>query len=59
MKYGIPIYLILTGAALAHPGHDPALPADTAAHWLFSPLHGLGVVALAAVLWGLRHRRKE
>ena len=49
-KTTIITYLAWTMAAAAHPGHDAALPADSVAHWLFSPLHGLGVVALARSL---------
>lgn len=44
--------------AAAHPGHDPALPSG-AVHWLVSPMHGAGVIALAVVLYALRARRKE
>jgi hypothetical protein len=33
---------------LAHPGHDAALTG--AAHYAFSPIHGFGVIALAAGL---------
>lgn len=43
------IYLASAMTALAHPGHDTALPAESAAHWLFSPVHGLGVFTLAAI----------
>lgn len=44
---------------LAHTGHDPVL-GNGVAHWLFSPIHGVGVLALAGVLCGLRAlRRKE
>ena len=45
--------------AVAHTGHDTAL-CDGIAHWTLSPLHGLGVIALAAVLYGVRsYLRKE
>ncbi|MBT9384210.1 hypothetical protein KM176_10095 [Pseudooceanicola sp. CBS1P-1] len=49
--------LLAAGAASAHPGHDPAL--SGAAHWVFSPAHGLGLLALAGglALSALRPRR--
>lgn len=53
MKYAITIYLAGTGAALAHGGHDQALPQEGLAHWLASPVHGQGLILLAAVLGGL------
>ncbi|MBY6003084.1 hypothetical protein KUV62_04145 [Salipiger bermudensis] len=60
MKQAIAFWLASASAAFAHSGHDAALPADSAAHWLLSPLHGLGVLALAVILWAvIRARRKE
>ncbi|EAU46678.1 MULTISPECIES: hypothetical protein [Salipiger] len=60
MKKALAFWLASASAAFAHAGHDAALPADGAAHWLLSPLHGLGVLALAGILWMvLRARRKE
>lgn len=58
-KTTILIYLSSATALLAHPGHGAALPADTAAHWIVSPAHGLGVIALAAgvfLAWRQRGR---
>jgi hypothetical protein len=49
-KTAILIYLASAMAAVAHPGHDAALPTESAAHWLFSPLHGVGVIALAGIV---------
>ncbi|EIE50140.1 hypothetical protein AL036_02245 [Salipiger aestuarii] len=49
MKYAISAFLLTASAAMAHEGHDAAL-GDGAAHWLLSPLHGVGVLALGAVL---------
>lgn len=58
-KTAILIYLASGVSAAAHSGHDPALPADSMAHWLFAPVHGLGVIALAgAVLLTLHLRNK-
>ncbi|ANT59515.1 hypothetical protein AYJ57_03520 [Salipiger sp. CCB-MM3] len=60
MKKAILIWAASASVAAAHPGHDAALPADGAAHWLLSPLHGLGVLALAGVLvWRLYAARRE
>ena len=60
MKKALAFWLASASAAFAHAGHDAALPADGAAHWLLSPLHGLGVVALVGILWlVIRARRKE
>ena len=56
-KLAILTYLAISTAALAHPGHGAALPDEGAAHWLLSPAHGLGLIALAAVLWAVRHHR--
>lgn len=42
---------------LAHPGHDAAL--SGASHWVFSPIHGLGVIALACVVAVLRRRVRD
>lgn len=53
MKYAITIYLAGTGAALAHGGHNPALPQEGLAHWLAAPVHAPGLILLAAVLGGL------
>lgn len=50
MKYAFPAFLLTATAAMAHDGHDAALGGG-AAHWLLSPLHGVGVLAVAAVLW--------
>lgn len=49
-KTAILIYLASAMVAVADPGHDAALPADSAAHWLFSPVHGLGAIALAGIV---------
>ncbi|WP_425101325.1 hypothetical protein [Tropicibacter sp. S64] len=51
---------ILATPLMAHPGHDAALTG--AAHYAFSPIHGLGVLVLAgAVALVLRRgdRRKD
>ncbi|MBS8227965.1 hypothetical protein [Vannielia litorea] len=48
--------LTLAAPALAHPGHDAALTG--AAHYAFSPLHGLGIIALALGLGLLRWLRR-
>lgn len=42
---------------LAHPGHDAALSGAT--HWVFSPMHGLGVIALVCVVSALRRRARD
>lgn len=39
--------LALASPVLAHPGHDAAL--QGAAHYAFSPVHGLGVIAAAGL----------
>lgn len=53
------IYLASALGAAAHSGHDHALPADSAAHWLLSPMHGLGGLAVALCLViVLRHIRR-
>ncbi len=56
MKHAIAVYMATAGAALAHPGHGAL---EGAAHWVLSPLHGLGLVVLAGVVWALQARRKE
>jgi len=49
MKYATFATFLFSGsAALAHPGHDAALR-EGVSHWLFSPQHGLAVIAVAAV----------
>ena len=56
------IWLGSATAALAHSGHDAALPAGSAAHWLLSPAHGLGALGMAAlayVLWDCRRARRR
>ena len=55
-KTAILIYLASAASALAHPGHDPALPAESLAHYIFTPTHGLGLVALAGVVALVLHR---
>ena len=39
---------ILASPAMAHTGHDAGLTG--VAHYAFSPVHGLGVIALAGVV---------
>jgi len=53
MKHVITIYLAGTGAALAHGGHDAALPQEGLLHWLAAPVHAPGLILLAVVLGGL------
>lgn len=49
MKYVTFAFALVSGsAALAHSGHDEVLR-EGASHWLFSPQHGLALVAVAAV----------
>ncbi|PRY87713.1 DUF6732 family protein [Donghicola tyrosinivorans] len=58
MKYTTFALLFGATAAQAHTGHDAAL--SGASHWLLSPMHGLGLIAVAGVLYTLRTaRRKE
>lgn len=58
MKYFTLALLFGATAAQAHTGHDAAL--SGASHWLLSPMHGLGLIAAAGVLYSLRTaRRKE
>jgi len=60
-KTAILMYLASAMAAVAHPGHDTHLPADSAAHWLLSPMHGMGalaVVGLVALVWALGRSRE-
>lgn len=58
MKYFTLALLFGATAAQAHTGHDAAL--SGASHWLLSPMHGLGLIAVAGVLYVLRTaRRKE
>ena len=53
------IYLATALGAAAHSGHDHALPPESTAHWLFSPMHGLGGLAVALCLViVLRHLRQ-
>ncbi|OUD10244.1 hypothetical protein BVC71_01650 [Marivivens niveibacter] len=51
-KIATSILMLSATSAAAHSGHDAAL--SGVAHWTLSPLHGLGVIALAAVLFGIR-----
>ncbi|MDF0600230.1 hypothetical protein P1J78_05760 [Psychromarinibacter sp. C21-152] len=55
MRHAIAMFALTAAPALAHPGHGVEGPA----HWALSPLHGLGLVGVAVVLWALRARRKE
>lgn len=48
MKKLIALTTLAPLPAFAHSGHDAAL--SGVAHYVFSPLHGLGVVALAGVV---------
>lgn len=58
MKYVSLALLFGATAAQAHTGHDAAL--SGASHWVLSPMHGLGLIAVAGVLYTLRTaRRKE
>ncbi len=58
MKYFTLALLFGATAAQAHTGHDAAL--SGASHWVLSPMHGLGLIAVAGVLYALRTaRRKE
>lgn len=58
MKYTTLALLFGATAAQAHTGHDAALTG--ASHWLLSPMHGLGLIVAAGVLYTLRTaRRKE
>ena len=58
MKKLAAVFVLLGSAASAHPGHDAALTG--VAHWTLSPLHGLGLIALALALFGYRtYRAKE
>lgn len=41
------------GAAVAHEGHGPETSWAGVVHWLSSPYHLVGVVALVAVVGGL------
>jgi hypothetical protein len=59
LAFAVTFASLAAAPVLAHTGHDPVL-GNGVAHWLFSPLHGVGVLALAGVLFGLRAlRRKE
>lgn len=58
-KTAILFYLASAMAATAHSGHDAVWPAQSAAHWALSPLHGLGIIGLAALaLLALQWHRK-
>lgn len=57
MKYAIPALFLSATAAAAHTGHDAAL--NGAAHWVLSPMHGLGLIAVAGLLYTLRSARQK
>lgn len=58
-KTAILIYLASVLDAAAHSGHDHVLPPDSATHWLLSPQHGLGGLALVLCLvFVVRHIRR-
>jgi len=46
MKQSFAIFLMSTGAAMAHPGHG----AQTEAHWLSEPDHLIALAALAVLV---------
>jgi hypothetical protein len=59
LAFAVTLASLAAAPVMAHTGHDPVL-GNGVAHWLLSPLHGVGVMALAGALFGLRTlRRKE
>ncbi len=50
MKKSLLAWMLTATAALAHPGHDSAVP-DGAAHWLVNLDHLAVIVAGVALVW--------